>query len=51
MLFPNALIIADHFHIVAQAHRAQNKIRVQVMNRAGNGTPEWRALKHFYPGK
>lgn len=47
-LFPNALIIADHFHIVAQAHRALNKIRIQVMNRTGNGTPEWRALKHFW---
>ena len=27
-LFPHALIIADHFHIVAQAYRALNKIKV-----------------------
>ena len=47
-LFPHALIIADHFHIVAQAYRALNKSRIQVMNRAGAGTHEWRALKHFW---
>ncbi|WP_231120254.1 transposase [Limosilactobacillus reuteri] len=47
-LFPHALIIADHFHIVAQAYRAFNKIRIQVMNRAGAGTHKWRALKHFW---
>ena len=47
-LFPNAIIIADHFHIVAQAYRALNKIRLQAMNRAGKGTHQWRALKHFW---
>ena len=47
-LFPHAIIIADHFHIVAQAYRALNKIRIQVMNRAGAATHEWRALKHFW---
>nr|WP_325065034.1 transposase [Limosilactobacillus agrestis] len=40
-------MIADHFHIVVQAYRALNKIRIQVMNRAGAGTHEWRVLKHF----
>lgn len=39
-LFPHAIIIADHFHVVAQAYRALNQIRVQAMNRAGiNGVP------------
>ena len=47
-LFPHAIIIADHFHIVAQAYRALNKIRIQVMNRAGAVTHEWRALKYFW---
>lgn len=47
-LFPHALIIADHFHIVAQAYRALNQIRIQAMNRAGKGTHQWRALKHFW---
>lgn len=47
-LFPNAIIIADHFHIVAQAHRALNTIRIQAMKRTGKGTHEWRALKVFW---
>ena len=47
-LFPNAIIIADHFHVVAQAYRALNQIRIQAMNRAGKGTRQWRALKHFW---
>ena len=47
-LFPNALIIADHFHVVAQAYRALNQIRVKAMNRAGKGSHEWRALKRFW---
>ena len=41
-------IIADHFHVVAQAYRALNQIRVQAMNRAGKGTHQWRALKCFW---
>ena len=47
-LFPHALIIADHFHVVAQAYRALNKIRIKAMNRAGKGTHQWRALKRFW---
>jgi transposase len=30
-LFPNANIIADHFHIVAQAYRALQAVRIQVI--------------------
>lgn len=47
-LFPHALIIADHFHVVAQAYRALNQIRINVMNRVGKGTHQWRALKRFW---
>ena len=47
-LFPHAIIIADHFHVVAQAYRALNKIRVKAMNQAGNGSHQWLALKHFW---
>ncbi|GAA3175241.1 ISL3 family transposase [Fructilactobacillus sanfranciscensis] len=47
-LFPHAIIIADHFHVVAQAYRALNQIRIKAMNRAGKGTHQWRALKHFW---
>lgn len=46
-LFPHAIIIADHFHVVTQAYRALNKIRVKAMNQAGNGSHQWRAHKHF----
>ncbi len=37
-LFPHAIIIADHFHVVAQAYRDLNQIRIKAMNRAGKGT-------------
>ena len=47
-LFPNARIIADHFHVVAQAYRALQAIRIHAMNRYGSGTREYRALKHFW---
>ncbi len=47
-LFPHALIIADHFHVVAQAYRALNQTRIKVMSRAGKGTKQWRAFKHFW---
>ncbi|MBB1085207.1 transposase, partial [Limosilactobacillus fastidiosus] len=47
-LFPHAIIIADHFHVVAQAYRALNQIRIKAMNSAGKGTHQWRALKHFW---
>ena len=47
-LFPNAHIIADHFHVVVQAYRALQKIRIRVMNHYGPGTHEYRALKRFW---
>ena len=47
-LFPHARIIADHFHIVAQAYRALQAVRIKVMNRYGHGTHEYRVLKRFW---
>ena len=47
-LFPNASIIADHFHIVAQAYRALQAVRIKVMNHYGHETHEYRALKRFW---
>ena len=47
-LFPNARIIADHFHVVVQAYRALQAIRIKTMNHYGPGTHEYRALKRFW---
>ncbi|MBU7462473.1 ISL3 family transposase [Lactiplantibacillus pentosus] len=47
-LFPNAIIIADHFHIVVQAFQALNSVRLHVMKQAGNGSHDWRALKWYW---
>ena len=47
-LFPYAQIIADHFHIVAQAYRVLQKIRTKTMNYYGAGSHESRALKRFW---
>lgn len=47
-LFPRAIIVADHFHVVVQAYRALQSIRIQVMNHYGKGSPEYRALKRYW---
>lgn len=47
-IFPHAIIIADHFHIVAQAYRALNNTRLQIMKYFGSDSHEWRALKHYW---
>ena len=47
-LFPYARIIADHFHVVVQAYRALQSLRIKVMNSYGPGTHEYHALKHFW---
>lgn len=46
-LFPNAIIIADHFHIVIQAYTALKTTRIHVMNRYGKETHEYCALKRY----
>lgn len=47
-LFPKAIIIADHFHVVAQAYRALQSARLKVMKESGPNTHEYRALKHYW---
>lgn len=47
-IFPHAIIIADHFHIVAQAYRVLNNTRLQIMKHFGSDSHEWRALKHYW---
>ncbi|MCP0888115.1 transposase, partial [Ligilactobacillus sp. WILCCON 0076] len=34
-LFPNAIIIADRFHVVTQAYQALNKVRITTMKESG----------------
>jgi transposase len=47
-LFPQAMIVADHFHIVVQAYRALQSARLKVMKEYGTNTHEYRALKHYW---
>jgi transposase len=47
-LFPQAMIVADHFHIVVQAYRALQSARLKVMKEYGANTHEYRALKHYW---
>jgi transposase len=47
-LFPNAEIIADHFHVVVQAYTALNQVRIQVMKQFGSHSREYRQLKKFW---
>lgn len=47
-LFPNAHIIADHFHVISQAYRALQAVRIKVMKAFGPKTHEYRALKRFW---
>lgn len=47
-LFPQAMIVADHFHVVAQAYRALQSARIKVMKAYGPNTHEYRALKHYW---
>ena len=47
-LFPQAIIVADHFHVVVQAYRALQSARLKVMKEYGPNTHEYRALKHYW---
>ncbi|WP_162257075.1 transposase, partial [Ligilactobacillus acidipiscis] len=47
-VFPNALIIADRFHVITQAYRALNQVRIQAMKQAGHGSHNSWALKHYW---
>ena len=47
-LFPQAMIVADHFHVVVQAYRALQSARLKVMKEYGPNTHEYRTLKHYW---
>lgn len=47
-LFPKAIIVADHFHVVVQAYRALQSARLKIMKEYGPNTHEYRALKHYW---
>lgn len=47
-LFPKAIIVADHFHVVVQAYRALQSARLKVMKEYGPNTHEYRALKRYW---
>ncbi|MCT3076919.1 ISL3 family transposase [Leuconostoc citreum] len=47
-LFPNANIVADRFHVVTQAYRELNKVRISVMKKFGSDSKEYRQLKRFW---
>ena len=47
-LFSNANIVADSFHVVTQAYRELNKVRISVMKQFGSDSKEYRQLKRFW---
>ncbi|MCD3388549.1 ISL3-like element ISSeq1 family transposase [Streptococcus equi subsp. zooepidemicus] len=48
MLFPNAQIVLDRFHIVQHLGRAMNRIRTQIMNSFDRKSHEYKALKRYW---
>ncbi|MDI5946096.1 transposase, partial [Streptococcus equi] len=48
MLFPNAQIVLDRFHIVQHLGRAMNRIRNQIMNSFDRKSHEYKALKRYW---
>jgi transposase len=46
--FPNATVVADHFHVVAQMYRTLNQYRVSVMKQYPKGSDEYRWLKNHW---
>jgi len=47
-IFPNAIIVADNFHLVQMALRSLNQTRVQLMKQFPKETREYRVLKHYW---
>jgi len=47
-MFPNALIIADRFHVVVQAYTALQQVRIHFMNSLPKESRERRQLKKFW---
>ena len=46
--FPNAIIIAEPFHVITQAYRALQSVRINVMKQYGSDSREYRALKSLW---
>ena len=47
-IFPNAIIVADNFHLVQMVLRSLNQTRVQLMRRFPKESREYRVLKHYW---
>ena len=48
LLFPNALVAIDSFHVIQNMTKALNDIRIKVMSRYESGTKEYYILKHWH---
>ena len=48
MLFPNAKIVLDRFHIVQHMNRALKQTRTQIMKQFEKKSLEYRALKYYW---
>ena len=48
VLFPNAEIVLDRFHIVQHMSRALNQTRIQLMKPFDKKSMEYRALKYYW---
>ncbi|MCH5465808.1 transposase, partial [Levilactobacillus tujiorum] len=47
-IFPNAIVVADNFHLVQMVLRSLNQTRVQVMKQFPKDTPEYRIFKYYW---
>ncbi|MCM0599488.1 transposase [Weissella fabalis] len=47
-LFPNAVIIADRFHLVTQAYQTLNILRIKAIKQVKTDPPEYPQLKRFH---
>ncbi|SNV33573.1 IS1167, transposase [Streptococcus acidominimus] len=48
ILFPNAKIVLDRFHIVQHINRALNQTRIQIMKQYDKKSLEYRSLKYYW---
>ncbi|WP_409022737.1 ISL3 family transposase [Dellaglioa sp. P0083] len=47
-VFPNAIVVADRFHLVQMLERVINQARVQLMRQYDSKSYEYRLLKHHW---
>ena len=47
-VFPNAIILADHFHVVVQAYTALQQVRIRIMKGFKKDSREHRQLSKFW---